>query len=92
MCQYLNRTGGELVYVCSRYPRGLTASQYISLLKGDSRANNWVWTRMQRNASVYVRGRVWHPDHKTIVLDGWHRVLMNTEREAPGARSVVFLD
>jgi hypothetical protein len=47
---------------------------------------------MQRNASVFVRGRVWHPEHKTIVLDEWHRVLMNTEREAPGARSVVFLD
>jgi hypothetical protein len=92
MCQYLNRTGGELVYVCSQYPRGLTAGQYSSLLKRDSRANNWAWTRMQRNASVYVRGRVWHPDHKTIVLDGWHRVLMNTESEAPGARSVVFLD
>jgi hypothetical protein len=47
---------------------------------------------MQREPSVYVRGRVWHPDHKTIVLDGWHRVFMNTEREAPGALSVVFLD
>jgi hypothetical protein len=26
------------------------------------------------------------------VLNEWHRVLMNTEREAPGARNVVFLD
>jgi len=26
------------------------------------------------------------------VLDGWHRVLMNTEGLAPGASGVVFLD
>ena len=47
---------------------------------------------MRRNAAVYVRGRISHPDHKTIILDGWHRVLMNTENEAPGNRHVVFLD
>jgi hypothetical protein len=43
-------------------------------------------------ARVKVHGRVWHPDHKTVVLEGWHRVLMNTENQAPGARAVVFLD
>jgi hypothetical protein len=47
---------------------------------------------MYREPMVYVRGRVWHPDHKTIVLDDWHRVLMNTEREASGATDVTFLD
>jgi hypothetical protein len=47
---------------------------------------------MRRDALAYVRGRVWHPDHKTIVLNGWHRVLMNTEYQAPGAPAVVFLD
>jgi hypothetical protein len=47
---------------------------------------------MIREPVVHVRGRVWHPDHKTIVLDDWHRVLLNTEREAPGASHVVFLD
>jgi hypothetical protein len=44
------------------------------------------------NAAVYIRGRVWHPDHKTIVLNEWHRVMMNTEGQALGARTVVFLD
>lgn len=92
MCQFLWRTGGELVYVCSRHPRGLTASEYSSLLNSNPSARSWNWNRMQRNASAYVRGRVWHPDHKTVVLDGWHRVLMNTENQAPGARNVVFLD
>jgi hypothetical protein len=35
---------------------------------------------------------VWHRDHKTAELDGWHRVVMNTEGEAPGRARVVFLD
>jgi hypothetical protein len=47
---------------------------------------------MRRGAEVYVRGRVWHADHKTVVLADWHRVLMNTEGEAAGASTVVFLD
>jgi hypothetical protein len=28
---------------------------------------------------TFVRGNVSHPDHATIHLDGWHRVLRNTE-------------
>jgi hypothetical protein len=92
MCQFLYRTGGELVYICSRRPRGLTAGEYAALLNSNPDAGNWGWNRMQRNALAYVCGRVWHPDHKTVVLDGWHRVLMNTEYLAPGARAVVFLD
>jgi hypothetical protein len=47
---------------------------------------------MRRDAEVYVRGRVWHPDHKTLVLACWHRVLMNTEHLAPGRSKVTFLD
>lgn len=47
---------------------------------------------MTRAPRAYVRGRVWHMDHKTVVLDGWHRVVMNTEREASFAPRVAFLD
>jgi len=92
MCQFLYRAGGELVYVCSRHPRGLLAGEYAALVNSNPNAQNWGWSRMTRDATVYVCGRVWHPDHKTVVLDGWHRVLMNTENQAPGARAVVFLD
>ena len=92
MCQFLYRTGGELVHVCNSHPTGLVESEYKSLLNTNPEARNWGWTRMQRDASAFVCGRVWHPDHKTVVLDGWHRVLMNTENQAPGARAVVFLD
>jgi hypothetical protein len=92
MCEYLYRSGGEVVWVCRWYPQGLTETGYRAVLRAFSKAKNWGWRQMTREPTVYVRGRVWHPDHKTIVLDDWHRVLINTEREAPGARNVVFLD
>ena len=80
------------MYVCTLRPHGLTVGEYASLLDTEPGARHWGWTQRQRDALAYVRGRVWHPDHKTVVLDGWHRVLMNTENLAPGARAVVFLD
>jgi hypothetical protein len=92
MCQYLYRSGGEVVWVCGKRPNGVTRGQYEQLLKSNPKTRSWDWRQMRRGAAVYVRGRVWHKDHKTIVLDTWHRVLMNTENEAPGARHVVFLD
>ena|SRR5215218_2892011 len=49
-------------------------------------------TAAQYAALVYVRGRVWHGDHETVVLDVWRGVAMNTEREAPFATHVTFLD
>lgn len=91
-CEEVFRINGETVMVCSRYPSGITQSHYNQIVKSTAKAAKWNWRAMQRNASVYARGRVRHPDHKTIVLDGWHRVLMNTENEAPGMRHVVFLD
>jgi hypothetical protein len=80
------------VWVCRQYPQGVTEDRYRRLLLTVRGAKKWDWRRMMREPSVYVRGRVWHPDHETIVLDGWHRVFMNTEREAPWAQAVVFLD
>ena len=92
MCQFAYRSGGEVVYVGSRHPMGLTKDAYSRLLAKNPSARSWGWRIRRRNAAVYVRGRVWHPDHKTIVLNDWHRVFMNTEGLAPGARDVVFLD
>jgi hypothetical protein len=92
VCQFAYRSGGEAVYVSTAYPLGLTKDAYSRLLKRNPSARSWAWRVMRRNAAVYVRGRVWHPDHKTIVLNQWHRVMMNTEGQALGARTVVFLD
>ena len=91
-CEEVYRDGGVAVMVCRRRPTGVTVEEYNRLLKSTPDAASWNWRPMRRDATVYARGRVRHPDHKTIVLDGWHRVLMNTENEAPGMSSVVFLD
>ena len=47
---------------------------------------------MKRDAAVYVRGEVRHPDHKTVYLEGWHRVFMNTENRSMAMRFLAFLD
>jgi hypothetical protein len=47
---------------------------------------------MRRNPGVYVKGRIRHPDHATITLHVWHRVVMNTEGQSKAMRNVAFLD
>jgi len=92
MVEELYREGGTTVYVCRQYPNGLATDEYRKLLKSNPYAAKWNWRTMARNPVVYVRGRVWHPDHATIRLDGWHRVEMNTENRSRAMASVAFLD
>lgn len=92
MCEYLFRKGGETVYVCDQHPQGLLAAAYFTLIREKPRAKSWNWQRMQRNPEAYARGKVSHPDHKTIELYVWHKVLMNTEGQSQAMRHVVFLD
>jgi len=89
MCEELYRDGGTTVHVCRQHPNGLTVPQYRKLLKKAPDAAKWNWQIMRRNPAAYVRGRIAHPDHATIRLDGWHRVAMNTESRSS---SVAFLD
>ena len=89
---FLVRRGGVTVYVSSRYPNGLTVEQYQALIKEQPGARSWGWQVMRRDAEVYVKGRVRHADHRTIVLDCWHRVLLNRETDAPAMEHVAFLD
>ncbi|HEY7424604.1 MAG TPA: hypothetical protein VH682_10275 [Gemmataceae bacterium] len=90
--EFLYRKGGEVVYVCDEYPQGLKPEGYFALLRQKSRAKAWNWRRMVRNPEAYVKGKVSHVDHKTIVLQVWHRVVMNTEGQSQAMRHVVFLD
>lgn len=92
MCEQLYRDGGTTVYVCSQHPNGLTVDQYRKLLKANPDAAKWNWQVMQRDPAVYVRGKVCHPDHATIRLEGWHRVEVNTENRSRATASVAFLD
>lgn len=86
------RHGGEAVLVCPRYPNGLTEAAYKAVLARHRKAKGWGWTRMRRNAAVYARGTVRHPDHATITLPCWHEVLMNTETQSRTMANVAFLD
>jgi hypothetical protein len=86
------RTRGEAVRVSSRYPNGLTESQYRRLVAEDPKVVSWGWARRFRNADVYARGTVRHPDHATITLREWHRVWMNTETKTRQMANVAFLD
>ncbi len=92
MCAEMMRRGGEVVYVSRQYPTGINAAAYEKLLASDPKASAMNWQTRVRDAQVYVRGEVRHPDHKTIDLDGWHRVYMNRERFARHAQQVAFLD
>jgi hypothetical protein len=90
--EFLYRTGGETVYVSRDYPQGLTEPEYKALLARKPSAKREHWTTMRRNPGVWVQGTVRHPDHKTVKLNGWHRVLANTESQAPSMRHLAFLD
>jgi hypothetical protein len=91
-CEELVRTGGELVYVSVQHPQGVTPQQHQRLISRRPEMRHLHWVAQRRNPLVFVRGRVRHADHKTIVLDGWHRVLMNTEHESQAMRHVAFID
>ena len=88
--EHAHRQGGELVYVSRLYPRGLTRNKLLALPEGERRREQW--SEMVRDADVFARGAIRHPDHATIVLHDWHRVAMNTEQRARAMRHVVFLD
>jgi hypothetical protein len=90
--EFCYRSGGETVFVCRRHPRGVSVQEYQQIINANPAARSWGWQSMRRNMSVYARGTVRHEDHKTIVLNCWHAVLMNTEFQATAMQNVVFLD
>jgi len=89
IAQFAYRSGGETVYVCYSYPNGVTHEKYARLVKLSRNFKGDLWQTITRNATLYVKGKVRHPDHATLYLQGWHRVLVNDERRG---REVVFLD
>ena len=83
------RSGGDTVYVSARHPTGLTAEEYKKLPASERSSG---FNIMKRGAAVYVRGKMSHPDHETVTLNGWHRVFMNTENRSSAMRFLAFLD
>lgn len=92
ICEEVVRHGGQLVYVNHEFPSGLTEGQRNRLFSRRPGLRKLHWVAQRQNPSVFVRGRVRHPDHKTIVLNGWHEVLMNTENQSAAMRHVAFID
>lgn len=97
IAEFCYREGGQTVYVCWKYPNGVDGIEYARIkklereTKPEDRTTNW--RVMRREAEVYVRGRVKHADHRTIHLGRiWHRVYLNTERNAKAMSHVAFLD
>ena len=92
VCEELVRSGGELVYVSARHPLGVTERQYRRIVSRRPELRSIGWVTQRRNPQVFVRGFVRHADHKTITLEGWHQVLMNTETQSLAMRHVAFID
>jgi hypothetical protein len=90
LLEYAFRRGGETVYVNGDHPTGITEAEFQLLPPAQARKGGW-WQTV-RDPELYAKGSVRHPDHNTIVLHGWHRVLMNTEHEARAMRHVAFID
>jgi hypothetical protein len=90
MCQLLYRRGGERVYVSPLFPNGASELQYSQLSREDKK--RYTWRVMVRDARVFVKGAIRHPDHATVRLPFWHEVVMNTETKARAMRHVAFLD
>jgi hypothetical protein len=80
------RRGGRSVYVNGG--KVIDPSAYAKLPQRDRRRHRL----MTRDPELFARGTVRHPDHATITLHGWHRVVMNTENRATAMRHVVFVD
>jgi hypothetical protein len=96
VCEEVYSVGGEKVYVHEKYaPNGITEGELSTLrdqLRKDGVRGRIDFQVRTRNAEVYARGSVRHPDHKTIFLPCWHRVYMNTEMQSKASKFSVFLD
>jgi hypothetical protein len=90
--EWLYREGGERVYVCERHREGVSQERYTAMVQREPGLLGLNWRIMARNPRVYARGTVRHPDHATITLREWCRVLLNTETDAPSMPRMAFLD
>ena len=98
-CEELYSEGGRTVYVHDKWaPNGVSQGEIPQIVKRIRNEEGWDAARRVQfqtrtaDANVYARGKIRHPDHKTIKLQGWHKVLMNTESRSTGSEFSVFLD
>ncbi len=92
MCEELVRFGGNTVIVSREFSNGISVGEFDRLVRNDPSIARRPHRRMTRDARVFVRGRITHADHKTIVLRSWHEVIPNEEAKAKARRNLAFLD
>ncbi len=80
------------MYVSTQHPNGISPREDERLISRQPKLRSLHWVIQRRNPMVIVRGRVRHPDHKTIVLDEWRLVVQNTETQSVAMRHVAFID
>lgn len=85
-CEFLVRTGGTTVRLAGG--KEYSNAEWHDIDPNVKALLGRVEERM-KDMVVYVRGRIRHPDHATITLDGWHNVFLNGEIVSS---SVVFYD
>jgi len=91
--EYLYRSGGTAVYVSRIAPNGFTVKEHADWVKNNPDQKHVRWDYRVRDPQVWAKGKITHKEHKTLELgEVWHRVVINTENLAPGARNVAFLD
>lgn len=91
MMEYAYRLPGRTVYVGLR-GQTYTEEQFVAMSNIDRRRARI--RVMSEVAALYAKGKISHIDHATIKLSTWHKVEMNTERDARHATTVqmYFLD
>lgn len=65
----------------SAYTDGLeviSSAAYHNMMKKNS-AKASRFTLRTLDSTLYVRGKITHPDHRTVELKGWHQVVGNSE-------------
>lgn len=78
VCETMYRTGGvDVLFHQQHAPNGISMEEFQKLDVDKTRVGGW--RKMRRDAHVYVKGKVSHPDHTTLILKGWHRVYMSGE-------------
>jgi hypothetical protein len=73
MVDEMVRSGGQAGY--ERRGNFISEAEFNRLQEKDK----FGWRAARRNPTVYVRGRIRHDEHKTVILKTWHRVFPNTE-------------
>jgi len=81
VCDELIRFGGKVVYVAPGDPRWITTTEYRRLQQSSPMIAG-LYRQAMEDAKVFVRGKVSHPDHYPVTLQGWHQVSINQEGSA----------